>query len=129
MLLFHSNSDCIACLWNIFCRFLVLILDSGKDAHKFNLGNPELWLQLVEARGKTHPQEALDFYRPKVEPAIQTTSNDGYDKAVRLLKLMAPLMKTLGRLDEFQAWVDALSVTYKRKRNFTKLLKQAKLIS
>ena len=100
-----------------------------KAAHQYKLVNPELWMQLVDVRGTTHPQDALDFYRSKVEPAIQTTCNDGYEKAVKMLKLMEPLMEDLGQFDEFQTWVNELSVTYKRKRNFTKLLKQEKFIS
>lgn len=97
----------------------------GKLLIDIKLVNPELWMQLVEVRGKTHPQEALNFYRSKVEPAIQTTCNEGYEKAVKMLKLM----EELGQFDEFRAWVHELSVTYKRKRNFTKLLKQGKFIS
>ncbi|NEP19718.1 MAG: hypothetical protein F6J97_22985 [Leptolyngbya sp. SIO4C1] len=91
--------------------------------------HPRLWMQLADIRADDHPEESLAVYQPAIEPLINQTKNDAYREAVDLLIKVEDLMVALDRVDEFDQFVDNLSTTYKRKRNFIKYLQQAELIA
>ena len=81
-----------------------------------------LWLELAEKREKEHPTDALEIYRARIEPLVEPTTNGDYAEPVRLLLKIQCLMKRLGREEEFTGDLQRLRETYKRKRNFLKLL-------
>lgn len=81
-----------------------------------------LWLELAGKREKDHPEDALAVYRARIEPLVEPTTNGDYAEPVRLLLRVRRLMTRLGRQDEFARDVRHLRTTYKRKRNFLKLL-------
>jgi uncharacterized Zn finger protein len=81
-----------------------------------------LWLELAETREKEHPEDALKIYRARIDPLVDPTTNGDYIEPVRLLLKIQRLMKRMGREDEFQHDLQQLRETYKRKRNFLKLL-------
>ncbi|WP_416670654.1 SWIM zinc finger family protein [Egbenema bharatensis] len=85
----------------------------------------KLWFKLAELRKADHPEEVLPIYQKQVEPLIQQTNNQAYADAVEFLRKSRELMVRLDRAQEFEQWVAHLQRTYKAKRNFMKLVKQA----
>lgn len=83
----------------------------------------DLWLEIAGRREKDHPQDALKIYRARVAPLVDQTTGD-YTEPVRLLLRSQKLAHRLGKDADFAADVQALRTTYKRKRNFLKLLDQ-----
>lgn len=81
-----------------------------------------LWLELAAAREKDHPEDAAPIYLAQAERAITTATNAVYENAVDLLAKAATLMSRMGKNSEFSAHMESLRITYKRKRNFIKLL-------
>jgi uncharacterized Zn finger protein len=82
----------------------------------------ELWLRLAAGREQSHPQDALDVYRRQIEPTLGKTNDEAYRQVVAYLRKIRMLMVRLGREREFRELIDALRATWKRKRNFIKLL-------
>lgn len=82
----------------------------------------ELWLELAVARERLHPENALVAYRSQVAPTVEQTNSTAYEQAVRLLRKVRELLARLGRAAEFDDYLTALRVEYKRKRTFIKLL-------
>lgn len=82
----------------------------------------DLWLQLAAAREAEHPADALTIYRERVAPLIELTNNTAYEQAVELLRKVRKLMLRLERTREFDDYLAALRIEYKRKRNFIQLL-------
>lgn len=80
-----------------------------------------LWLELARGREQHHPEDALEVYRSRIGPLVAAASGD-YSEPARLLLRVQKLMIRLGRQDEFARDVEHLRLTYKRKRNFLKLL-------
>lgn len=83
-----------------------------------------LWLRLAERRQQAHPEDALSIYQREIEPLIEQTNNQAYAEAVGFLEKVRDLMHRLGRQEEFTQRLAHLRKTYKRKRNFIKLLDQ-----
>jgi tetratricopeptide (TPR) repeat protein len=81
-----------------------------------------LWLELAAVRGKDHPEDAVPIYLRQAEDAITRANNSVYDPAVALLVKAGILMSRMGKSKDFDSHVDSLRITYKRKRNFIKLL-------
>ncbi len=86
------------------------------------------WMKLADIRAAEHPEDALGVYQPAIEPLIEQTNNEAYRQAIHLLIKVKDLMARLDREAEFDDFLAKLSTTYKRKRNFIKFLKQARLI-
>lgn len=81
----------------------------------------DLWLHLAREREQDHPEDALKVYSPRVGPMVAAATGD-YSEPVRLLLRVKRLMTRLGRQDEFAREIEDLRSTFKRKRNFLKLL-------
>ena len=81
-----------------------------------------LWLQLADATAKDHPERAVPIYQELIAPTVARTNNAAYDEAIKLLRKMRLAMARLGREIEFEDYLVALRVEYKRKRNFIRLL-------
>jgi len=82
----------------------------------------DLWMKLAAVREQDHPQDALSIYREHIAPLVEMTNNAAYEQAVELLSKIRKLMDRLGRETEFDDYLAALRVEFKRKRNFIKLL-------
>jgi uncharacterized Zn finger protein len=82
----------------------------------------ELWMKLAALREQEHPQDALSIYRERIAPLVEMTNNDAYEQAVELLRKIRKTLDRLGREAEFDDYLLALRVEFKRKRNFIKLL-------
>ena len=81
-----------------------------------------LWLQLADAIAKDHPERALPVYQELIPLTLALTNNAAYDETIKLLRKMGRAMAGLNRATEFDEYLIALRVEYKRKRNFIKLL-------
>jgi uncharacterized Zn finger protein len=82
----------------------------------------DLWMKLAAMREQDHPQDALSIYRERIAPLVEMTNNAAYEQAVELLHKIRKTLDRLGRETEFDDYLVALRVEFKRKRNFIKLL-------
>ena len=81
-----------------------------------------LWLRVAAAREEKHPGDAVPIYKEMIAPTLKQANNTAYEEAVKLLQRIRELMGRLDRVTEFEDYLAALRVEYKRKRNFIKLL-------
>lgn len=81
-----------------------------------------LWLQVAALREEQHPSDAVPIYQEMIAPTLKQANNAAYAEALKLLQKIRELMGRLGRITEFEDYLAALRVEYKRKRNFMKLL-------
>jgi uncharacterized Zn finger protein len=87
-----------------------------------------LWFELARKREEEHPGDAIPIYRRHIENAVSGGSNRGYEDAVRLLSRLSDLYVRAGREpNEFAEYLAVLRNTYRRKRNFIKLLSASSL--
>jgi uncharacterized Zn finger protein len=82
----------------------------------------DLLLQLADATAKDHPERAQPVYKELIAPTLSQTNNQAYAEAIKLLRKLSSVMSALNRSTEFDDYLIALRVEYKRKRNFIKLL-------
>jgi len=61
-----------------------------------------------------------------IGPTLKQGNNVAYTEAVKLVQKIRELMGRLDRVTEFEDYLAALRVEYKRKRNFIKLLDSIK---
>jgi uncharacterized Zn finger protein len=81
-----------------------------------------LWLLVAAAREEKHPGDAIPIDQEMIAPILKQANNAAYKEAVKLLQKNRELMGRLDRVTEFEDYLGALRVEYKRKRNFIKLL-------
>jgi len=81
-----------------------------------------LWLRVADLRQEKHPGDAVPIYKEMIAPILKQANNAAYEEAVKLLQKIRELMGRLDRETEFEDYLAALRVEYKRKRNFIKLL-------
>ena len=78
-------------------------------------------LELPPRVKKTPRRRRTDLPRDDRADSKQA-NNAAYEEAVKLLQKIRELMGCLDRVTEFEDYLAALRVEYKRKRNFIKLL-------
>jgi uncharacterized Zn finger protein len=81
-----------------------------------------LWMSLAAAREASHPAEAAEIYRARIEPIVSRTNNAAYDEAAKLAARIRALMKRAGKEKECAEWLDTLRARHKAKRNFMQRL-------
>ncbi|MBI2218961.1 MAG: SWIM zinc finger family protein [Candidatus Rokubacteria bacterium] len=86
----------------------------------------DLWMQLAARRENDHPQDSLAIFQKQVDPTLDQKNNDAYREAIGLLRKIQRLMGRLGRSDEFTRYLESVRAAHKPKRNFMKLLENAK---
>jgi uncharacterized Zn finger protein len=110
------------------------LLDAGRNgqawaaARAHSCGEQTL-VGLAQATQDLHPDEALDVYVRLIERNVSTTTQGGYEEAIRYLGRLAQLRSTQGRDGEHAAYVEALALRHKAKRNFIKLLRGMSIAS
>jgi uncharacterized Zn finger protein len=80
---------------------------------------------LIALAGKiesSRPQDAIDLYRRVVPPIIEQTNNAAYDEAIRLIRRIDGLLRSLNQAPQLASYLAALRSQYRLKRNFVKLL-------
>ncbi|MDP3816814.1 SWIM zinc finger domain-containing protein [Pseudomonas sp.] len=84
---------------------------------------PEALLQQLALRLESpRPIDAIGLYRRMLEPIIQQTNNQAYQRAINLIRRMGELMRAQQLDSAFAAELLRLHQRYKAKRNFIKLL-------
>ncbi len=101
--------------------------DAAWREAKANGCTAELWMQLAARREQQHPEDALPIYRNRIEPIINQKQNQAYEEGVRLLRKMGDLMARLGQQEAFARYIETVRIAHKPKRNFMKLLDEARL--
>lgn len=76
------------------------------------------WLRLAATREERHPGDVVPVYKEMIAPILKQANNAAYAEAAKLLHKIRELMSRLDRLTEFEDYLAALRVEYKRKRNF-----------
>jgi uncharacterized Zn finger protein len=87
-----------------------------------------LWFELARKREAGHPADAIPIYQRRIDAEVSGGSNRGYETAVRLLLRLGELYLRAERAPgDFTEHLAALRNTYRRKRNFIKLMDAAPL--
>ena len=73
-----------------------------------------------------HPADSIPIYQREVNTLLDTKRNDGYEAAVKLLGRIRALMIRLDRQHDFAPYLASVRTAHGRKRNFTKLLDNAR---
>jgi uncharacterized Zn finger protein len=81
-----------------------------------------LWVRVAATREEKHPGDAVPIYKEMIAPTLNRGNNAAYAEAAKLLRKIRELMGRLESEIEFEDYLAALRVEYKRKRNFIKLL-------
>lgn len=81
-----------------------------------------LWLRVATAREEKHPGDAIPVYQEIIVTILKHSNNSAYEESVDLIRKIRELMARLRRENEFEDYLAALRIEYKRKRNFMKLL-------
>jgi uncharacterized Zn finger protein len=82
------------------------------------------WLEIAKARENTHPADAAEIYRARLDDIVGQKSHRGYDEAAALVKKIRNLMQRTNDERGFAAWLDAVRVKHKAKRNFMQRLEK-----
>jgi len=85
-----------------------------------------LWLRVAAVREEKHPNEAVPIYKEIIVTVLKQANNSAYDEALNLVRKIRELTVRIGRESEFEDYLAALRVEYKRKRNLMKLLDEFK---
>jgi uncharacterized Zn finger protein len=83
---------------------------------------PHLWLDIARRLEAESPEDAIAVYRAQVDPIVQGTNTDAYDRAVDIARRVRELMKAAGRSSDLEAWTADLRARHKAKRNLMKRL-------
>jgi uncharacterized Zn finger protein len=85
-----------------------------------------LWLRVAAVREEKHPNDAVPIYKEIIVAVLKQANNSAYNEALSLVRKIRELTARLNRENEFEYYLAALRVEYKRKRNFMKLLDEFK---
>jgi hypothetical protein len=111
--------------WNHNILVEVLLWE-GADAEawdaakKYGATNPQ-WLRLAEARGTTHPHDAIPIYQRVIEQKVEARNNQAYAEAADLVAQVKALYTRLDAPDargQATAYLGKLCTTHRQKRNF-----------
>jgi len=89
-------------------------------AHEYAATDPQ-WLRLAEARGETHPDDAIPIYQRIIEKKVEARNNQSYAEAADLAVLVRALYARLDEPDasaQATAYLTGLRAAHKPKRNF-----------
>lgn len=84
-----------------------------------------LWFALAQACEKDHSADAVEIYQHRLDGIVNRKNNDAYDEAAKLVARVYDLMRRIEQEHEFAAWLDAVRVRHKAKRNFMQRLDEA----
>lgn len=85
-----------------------------------------LWLRLAHERAESQPEDAIAVYRLHVEKRAQQKNNQSYEEAVQYIQKINKLMHGIGKDADFLRYLAEIRIAHKPKRNFMKLLDEAK---
>jgi len=83
----------------------------------------QLWSQMAEVRGMSHPYDAIALYHRLLPVAAESGSYKArYEEAFAVVRAIGMLRTKLGERAAFAAELAEIRATYRAKRNFIKLL-------
>ncbi len=83
-----------------------------------------LWFAVAEAREAKHPEDAVAIYQARLDTIVKQANNHAYDQATALVAKIRKLMQRTKQEKEFAAWLEAVLLKHKAKRNFMQRLNQ-----
>jgi hypothetical protein len=83
--------------------------------------------QLARRRARTHPADALPYYRAFAVQALSRSDRSAYRECVRWLKELRRLHETVGTEEDFDDFVAELRATHRRRPAFLDELQRARL--
>jgi len=78
--------------------------------------------RVAEAVAKSHPERALAIYRSGLEAHLPHASISAYESAAAYLKRMRPILKSLGRGEEWKALLAEVRQNYGNRPRFMEIL-------
>ncbi|MGA2031336.1 MAG: SWIM zinc finger family protein [Thermoguttaceae bacterium] len=78
--------------------------------------------RVAAAVAKSHPERALEIYRRRLDGTLPHAHVSAYESAAAYLKKMQPVMKSLGRQDEWAALVAGIREKYRNRPRFMEIL-------
>lgn len=81
-----------------------------------------LWFAVAEAREAKHPEDAVAIYQARLDTIVNQANNRAYDEAAALVARVRGLMRRTKQEKEFAAWLEAVRIKHKAKRNFMQRL-------
>ena len=97
-------------------------LDAAWEAAHRGICDRNLLVALADRLESARPEDAISLYRRVVTPIVEQTNNAAYEEAIKLIRKLGGLMKTLNQSRQFGDYLAELRVQFKPKRNFIKLL-------
>lgn len=78
--------------------------------------------RVAETVAKTHPERALEIYRKSLDSHLPNVGVSSYEASARYLRLMRPIMKSLGQAEQWHALVAVIREEYRRRPKFMEIL-------
>jgi uncharacterized Zn finger protein len=104
------------------------LIDDGEIAAAWDaatgIASPAQWLTLAGRMITDRPADALGVYLRSIEPLRSVTGDANYQEMARLLSHARTCHQRLGTESEFDAYLAALRLDQRRKRNLMKILDQ-----
>lgn len=97
-------------------------LDAAWEAAHQGICDRNLLIALAGKLEAQRPVDAISLYLRVVPPIVEQTNNAAYEEAIKLIRKVGRLMKTLKQAREFGGYLAGLRIQFKPKRNFIKLL-------
>ncbi|TMR99621.1 DUF6880 family protein [Nonomuraea basaltis] len=93
----------------------------------YGLGS-DLRMRVVNARARTHPQDAIPVYQELAESSVSRASRPGYQEAIQYLFTLRTLFERAGSQAEFPSYVARLRAAHPGKKAFHTQLDGAGLL-
>lgn len=104
------------------------LIDDGEITEAWEaaagIASPAQWLTLADRMTTVRPADALGVYLRSIEPLRSVTGDANYQEMARLLSRARTCHQSLGTTSEFDAYLAALRLDQRRKRNLMKILDQ-----
>ena len=97
-------------------------LDAAWRAAHAGICQRSLLIALAGKLETARPADAITLYRRVVPPIVGQTGNVAYADAIRLIRKIGKLMRSIDQSREFADYLAGLHAQFKPKRNFIKLL-------
>ncbi|MEX2389167.1 MAG: SWIM zinc finger family protein [Phycisphaeraceae bacterium] len=78
--------------------------------------------RVAEAVANTHPERALAIYQSQLEANLTEAKTAAYEACASYLRKMRPILKKLGREDEWRQRVEQIREDYRRRPRFMEIL-------
>lgn len=98
---------------------------SANDSQKFNaIWTPAAYLvgKVADALAEAYPDESLDIWDKIIAGKLSFASASNYDDIAQTFRKSRPVMKRLGRLEEWKGRIRSIQTEYKRRTNLVKAL-------